>query len=108
MNTHLIFSEGFKKDGTPRSRHSKWGERNSAIQTRKDNSEWELNNGYTLWRGEEVEEECLVCGSKSARKIYCLKSKSVRPILQSHPHFAKLECVGCYRILRWLPKPKSL
>ena len=101
MNTHLTFPEGFKKDGTPRSRHSEWGEKNLNIQTRKYHSEQELKKGETLWRGEEVEEECFVCGSKSARKIYCTHPRF-------HPHFAKLECVGCYRNLRWVPKPKRM
>jgi len=97
MNNRKEFTPKFKKNGDPRKGYSEWGEKLENIKMRKNNSEWELTYNKTFFNGEYDILKCINCGGEIARKIY----------MNDMVHYAKYECINCYRILKWIPKPKK-
>jgi hypothetical protein len=98
MNYKKDFIPNFKKDGTPKNGYSDWGERLCNIKMRKDNSESELSHKKTFFNGEYDVLECIHCGGETVRKIY----------MNNAVHYAKYECIKCYRNLQWISKPNRV
>jgi transposase-like protein len=94
MNDRKAFIPKFGKDGKPKKGYSEWGERLNNIKVRKELSEALLKSKAAEFRNEYVPINCINCGSSTARKIY----------LFDNFHYAKYECVRCYRNLKWVSK----
>ena len=94
MNDRRDFIPQFKKNGEPKKGYSEWGERLGNIEMRKKRSEYLLSEKRVEFKNEYHSLDCVHCGSTIVKKIY----------LYDSIHFAKYECVKCYRNLKWVSK----
>ena len=98
MNCRKGFIPRVKKDGTPKKGYSNWGEKNDNIKMRKYNSEKELAHKKTFFNNEYHVLKCIHCEGETVRKIY----------MNNLIHYAKYECIQCYRNIQWVSKPKKI
>ena len=97
MNDKKGFVPQFKKNGEPKKGYSEWGEKLYNIEMRKTGSKHLIEERKAEFKNEYYFLDCIHCGSKKVKKIY----------LYDSIHYAKYECVKCYRILKWISKSEK-